>query len=95
MTAVFSTEPWEQDLVVFRMPWNQELEGSTLARVTSAGEANDVFLLKLEIYLTDSVVRPQPPIERKLGIVVETLKAPGYKRMRRCLRIGYNIDVEY
>ncbi len=95
MTAVLSTEPWERDPVVVRMPWNQELEVSTLARATSAGAANDVLPLKLGIYLTDSVVRPQPPIERGLGIVVEALRASGHKVMRRCLIYGYDIGVAY
>lgn len=60
MTTVLSTEPWERDPVVARMPWNQELEVSTLARATSVGAANDALPLKIGIYWTDLVVRPHP-----------------------------------
>lgn len=80
MIDVLSTEPWERDPIVARMPGNQEMEASTLARVaTSVRAANDALSLKIGIYWTNLVVRPHPPIERGLGVIAEALRVSAHK----------------
>lgn len=79
MTAILSTEPWIRDPGVIRMPWNSELEKSTLARAKLNGSANEELPLKIGVFWTDGVVGPQPPITRGLRIVKEVLKNMGHK----------------
>ena len=79
MTSILSTEPWIRDPVVIRMPWNSEMEKSTLARAKLNGSANKELPLKIGVFWTDGVVGPQPPIRRGLRIVHDVLKSMGHK----------------
>ena len=63
------------------MPWNSDMEKSTLARALPDGSANEELPLKLGVFWTDGVVGPQPPIERGLRIVHDVLKSMGHKIM--------------
>ncbi|KAL8885963.1 MAG: hypothetical protein Q9215_006264 [Flavoplaca cf. flavocitrina] len=60
------------------MPWNCEVESSTLARATADGSAASLPL-KIGMYWTDGVVTPHPPIRRGLRIVRDLLKALRHK----------------
>ena len=77
MSSILSTEPWLRDLVVVRMPWNLEMETSTLARAER--EANHELPLKFGFFWTDGVVGPQPPIQRGLRLLYDLLKRQGHK----------------
>jgi len=79
MTSVLSTEPWVRDPNVARMPWNNEVVKSTLARANREGSANKERPLKIGVFWTDGVVAPQPPIRRGLSIVHDVLKSVGHK----------------
>ncbi|KAL8872549.1 MAG: hypothetical protein Q9174_001841 [Haloplaca sp. 1 TL-2023] len=60
------------------MPWNNEIEVSTLSRANVDGSATDTPL-KIGIYWTDGVVTPQPPIQRGLRIVRDLMSHLGHK----------------
>lgn len=79
MTSILSTQPWIRDLAVISMPWNSDMEKSTLARALPDGSANKKLPLKLGVFWTDGVVEPQPPIKRGLRIVHDVLKSVGHK----------------
>ena len=79
MSSILSTEPWLRDPVVIRMPWNLEMEKSTLARAKPDGSANQDLPLKFGVFWTDGVVGPQPPIERGLRLLHDLLKSRGHK----------------
>ena len=79
MTSILSMEPWLQDPNVVRMPWNDDVVKSTLARASEQGSANEERPLKIGVYWTDGVVEPQPPIRRGLKIVHDALKDMGHK----------------
>lgn len=79
MTSILSTEPWTQDPRVVSIPWRSALEESTLARAGRLGKANGKQPLKLGVFWTDGVVKPQPPITRGLHIVSEAVKRAGHK----------------
>ncbi|KAI4270827.1 MAG: hypothetical protein LQ337_006438 [Flavoplaca oasis] len=78
MTSVLSTSPWLRDPNVVKMPWNSEVESSTLARATADGSATSLPL-KFGMYWTDGVVTPHPPIQRGLRIVRALLQALKHK----------------
>ncbi|KAL8940143.1 MAG: hypothetical protein Q9211_002417 [Gyalolechia sp. 1 TL-2023] len=73
LTSLLSTSPWLRDPNVVNMPWNSEVETSTLARANPDGSANSAPL-KIAIYWTDGVVTPHPPVERGLRIVQGALQ---------------------
>ncbi|KAL8680043.1 MAG: hypothetical protein Q9186_003723 [Xanthomendoza sp. 1 TL-2023] len=79
MTSMLSTEPWNDDPNVVKMPWDYEIEASTLARAHPDGSAKEDLELKLGILWTDGVVRPQPPVRRALRLVFNTLGDLGHK----------------
>ena len=79
MSSILSTEPWLRDPVVIRMPWNLEMEKSTLARAKPDGSANQDLPLKVGLFWTDGVVGPQPPIKRGLQLLHDLLKSRGHK----------------
>ena len=79
ITSILSTEPWIRDPVVIRMPWDSEIENSTLARAKADGSANEELPLKIGVFWTDGAVGPQPPIGRGLRIVHDLLKSVGHK----------------
>ena len=79
MTSILLTEPWIRDPVVIRMPWDSEMEQSTLARAKLDGSANEKLPLKIGFFWTDGAVGPQPPIRRGLRIVYDVLKSIGHK----------------
>ena len=87
MKSLLSTQPWLRDPEVVTIPWRQELLDSTLNRASAEGLSNQNRPLKLGIYWTDGVVAPQPPIERGLHTVVDTLRKAGHKVncMPQCL----------
>ncbi|KAL9633195.1 MAG: hypothetical protein Q9164_004847 [Protoblastenia rupestris] len=61
------------------MPWDSEIENSTLARAKADGSANEELPLKIGVFWTDGAVGPQPPIGRGLRIVHDLLKSVGHK----------------
>ncbi len=79
MSSILSTQPWLRDPVVIRMPWNFEMEKSTLARAKPDGSANQDLSLKFGVFWTDGVVGPQPPIRRGLRLLHDLLKSKGHK----------------
>ena len=79
MTSVLSTEPWVQDPNVVKMPWDDIIEASTLARANLDGSAGSGRPLKIGIYWSDNVVRPQPPVSRGVKLVHNVLKHMGHK----------------
>ncbi|KAL8885970.1 MAG: hypothetical protein Q9192_006559 [Flavoplaca navasiana] len=78
MASVLSTSPWLRDPNVVKMPWNSEVESSTLARATAYGSAASLPL-KIGMYWTDGVVMPHPPVQRGLRIVHALLRAMNHK----------------
>ncbi|KAI4099500.1 MAG: hypothetical protein LQ339_005927 [Xanthoria mediterranea] len=68
ITSILSTSPWLRDPNVVKMPWDSDIETSTLARANADGSASGVPL-KVGIYWTDGVVTPQPPVTRGLRII--------------------------
>ncbi|KAL9627242.1 MAG: hypothetical protein Q9204_006710 [Flavoplaca sp. TL-2023a] len=78
MASVLSTSPWLRDPNVVKMPWNSEVESSTLARATAYGSAASLPL-KIGMYWTDGVVTPHPPVQRGLRIVDALLRAMNHK----------------
>ena len=79
MSSILSTELWLRDPVVIRMPWNFEMENSTLARAKPDGSANQDLPLKFGVFWTDGVVGPQPPVRRGLRLLHDLLKSKGHK----------------
>jgi amidase len=79
MTSILSTQPWIRDPAVVSMPWNSDLEKSTLARASADGAANEKQPLKLGVFCSDSVVGPQPSIKRGLRLVHDFLKSMGHR----------------
>lgn len=79
MTSILSTQPWIRDPAVISMPWNSDMEKSTLARALPDRLANEKLPLKLGVFWTDGVVGPQPPIKRGLHMVHDVLKSMGHK----------------
>ena len=79
MSSILSTEPWLRGPIVVRMPWNLEMENSTLVRAEPDGSANQNLPLKFGVFWTDGVVRPHPPIERRLRLLHGLLESNGHK----------------
>ncbi|KAG6997797.1 mycophenolic acid synthesis protein B [Physcia stellaris] len=79
LSSLLSTEPWMRDPNVVRMPWDGNVERSTLARASSDGSANGEKPLKIGIYWSDGVVTPQPPVSRGMKIVHDVLENLGHK----------------
>jgi amidase len=79
MTSILSTQPWIRDPAVVSMPWNSDVEKSTLARASADGAANEKQPLKLGVFWSDGVVGPQPPIKRGLRLVHEVLESMGHR----------------
>jgi amidase len=79
MKSILSTQPWLRDPEVVTIPWRQSLVDSTLSRASPDGSSNKNIPLKLGIYWTNNAVGPQPPIDRGLHLVVETLRKAGHK----------------
>ena len=77
MSSILSTEPWLRDPVDVRMPWNLEMETSTLARAKP--DVNQELPLKFGVFWTDGVVGPQPPIKRGLRLLYDLLKSQGHE----------------
>ena len=79
MGSILSTEPWLRNPVVIRMPWNFEMEHSTLARAKPDGSADQDLPLEFGVFRTDGVVGPQPPIRRGLHLLHDLLQSKGHK----------------
>ncbi|KAK0512126.1 hypothetical protein JMJ35_005254 [Cladonia borealis] len=79
MSSILSTEPWLRDPGVIRMPWNFEMEKSTIARAKPDGSANQDLPFKFGVFWTDGVVGPQPLIRRGLRLLHDLLKSKGHK----------------
>ncbi|KAL8808788.1 MAG: hypothetical protein Q9223_005986 [Gallowayella weberi] len=79
MTSILSTKPWKDDPNVVKMPWDYEIEASTLARAHPGGSAKEGLELKFGILWTDGVVRPQPPVRRAMRLVHTILQDFGHK----------------
>ena len=79
MSSILSTQPWLRDPAVIRMPWNVEMENSTVARAKPDGSAHQDIPLKFGVFWTDGVVGPQPPIRRGLRLIQDLLKSKGHK----------------
>ena len=82
MASVLSTSPWLRDPNVVKLPWNSEVESSTLARATADGSAGSLPF-KIGMYWADGVVTPHPPVQRGLRIVHALLRAMNHK-VRAC-----------
>ncbi|KAL9032918.1 MAG: hypothetical protein Q9180_006227 [Flavoplaca navasiana] len=87
LTSVLSTSPWLRDPNVVKMPWNSEVEASTLARATADGSAASLPL-KIGMYWTDGVVTPHPPVQRGLRIVHALLQALNHKMYGGIFLVG-------
>ncbi|KAL8725200.1 MAG: hypothetical protein Q9166_007508 [cf. Caloplaca sp. 2 TL-2023] len=79
MTSILSTEPWNHDPNVVRIPWNSEAETSTLSRAHSDGSAKEALALKLGFFWSDGVVNPHPPVSRGLRLLHDVLQNLGHK----------------
>ena len=79
MCSILSTQPWLRDPVVVKMPWDFEMEYSTLGRGKADGSANQDLPLKFGVFWTDGVVGPHPPIRRGLRLLHDLLKSKGHK----------------
>lgn len=79
LTSLLSTEPWTQDPNVVKMPWNGNVETSTLARANLDRSANGEKPLKIGLYWSDGFVTPQPPVSRGMKIVHDVLENLGHK----------------
>ena len=82
LTSLLSTEPWVRDPNVVKIPWNHDVETSTIARAKPDGSTNDEKPLKIGIFYSDDVVGPHPPVRRGLQIVHDVLKHMGHKVKR-------------
>jgi amidase len=78
-TALLSTRPWIRDPDVIPIPWRQEVEQQTLARVTSEGRASTIAPLKLGFLFNDGYMTPHPPITRGLQLVRDAVAQAGHK----------------
>ncbi len=67
MQAMLSTEPWRRDHDVAQVPWR---EGHTVAPTTKLCFAALPF---------DGVVRPHPPIQRGMDLMIKALQDAGHK----------------
>ena len=79
LSSLLSTEPWMRDPNVVKMPWDGNVETSTLARANLDDSANGGRPLRIGIYWSDGVVTPQPPVSRGLKIVHDLLESLGHK----------------
>ena len=79
LTSLLSTEPWVRDPNVVKLPWNHDVETSTLARANPDGSSNGGKPLKIGIFWSDDVVAPHPPVHRGLRVVHDLLKDMGHK----------------
>ncbi|KAF4783452.1 hypothetical protein HER10_EVM0010173 [Colletotrichum scovillei] len=66
MDGILSCEPWRKDPTLLPIPWRKELT------------AKPDKPLKIGYYINDNVVRVQPPIERAVRAVVDSLTAVGH-----------------
>ncbi|KAI3536222.1 acetamidase [Colletotrichum abscissum] len=66
MDGILSCEPWRSDPTLLPIPWGKELA------------AKPDKPLKIGYYINDNVVRIQPPIERAVRAVVDSLTAAGH-----------------
>ncbi|KAL8836535.1 MAG: hypothetical protein Q9170_002890 [Blastenia crenularia] len=78
LKSLLSTSPWLRDPNVVKMPWDSEVETSTLGRANSDGSATHEPL-KIGIYWTDDVVTPHPPVQRGLRLVRNLLQGLEHK----------------
>ena len=79
LTSLLFTEPWIRDPNVTKMPWNANVETSTLARASPDGSANEEKPLTIGLYWSNGVVTPQPPVSRDMKIVHDVLENLGHK----------------
>ncbi|KAI4241118.1 MAG: hypothetical protein L6R40_004757 [Gallowayella cf. fulva] len=79
MASMLSTEPWTRDPNVVKMPWNDDIEGWTLAKANPSWSADKSWALKFGMFWTDGVVTPHPPVRRALRLVHDVLKQTGQK----------------
>ncbi|KAL6720353.1 hypothetical protein ACLMJK_002274 [Lecanora helva] len=74
MSSLLSMKPWMRDPRVVKMPWDDDVEKSTLGRAMPDGSAIQGLHLKLGILWTDGVVTPHPPVARGLRVLNDLLK---------------------
>ncbi|MCJ1474174.1 Acetamidase [Lambiella insularis] len=77
MKSLLSQQPWLHDPLVLEIPWRDEHEKeiSDLIRSSTQGEGKLCF----GVLENDGVVTPQPPVQRAMKIVTETLEKLGHK----------------
>lgn len=72
-----STTPWNNDINVLELPWQQEKLDSVRRRACKSGEANGKLVFGM--MESDDVVTPHPAIRRGLSIVKQALESRGYE----------------
>ena len=77
LNSLLSTKPWLRDPNVVPILWRPDIVQQTLDR-GNIGKAISKPL-KLEIFWTDGMVTPQPPIGRGLRIVANAVRKAGHK----------------
>lgn len=77
MKSLLSRQPWLHDPLVHEIPWRNEKEEEVYDLIRSS--TNSKGKLAFGIMEDDGVVTPQPPVQRALHIVVETLEKLGHK----------------
>lgn len=73
MDGILAGEPWRRDPSLIPIPWRKELS------------LKPDKPLKIGYYISDKVIRVQPPIEKAMQTVIDSLKAAGHTR-KCCLR---------
>ncbi|KZL74877.1 hypothetical protein CI238_07520 [Colletotrichum incanum] len=66
MDGILAGEPWRRDPSLLPIPWRKELSGKPEKP------------LKIGYYINDKVIRVQPPIEKAVQIVIDSLQAAGH-----------------
>lgn len=77
MDTIAAAKPWETDVRVIPMPWNQDLMEEVSERP-----------LRIGVISHDGRVRPHPPIERALKKTVEKLKKAGHEGWSKVVAVG-------
>jgi amidase len=73
--GILSQQPWLHDPLVCEIPWRDAQEQTVLDISRSSGGGQLVF----GIMRDDGGVRPQPPVQRAIDIVVRTIQKLGHR----------------
>ena len=76
MKAILELRPWRDDIEVIELPWRNKSIQSIRER---SGKRVVQGSLTFGVMHWDGLVRPHPPVQRAVDLVVDALKEQGHE----------------